>query len=588
MVGDASTGGLPFGDSMNAGGSMMVSRNTRSYPWHLLWLVFGGVLLLSPVQAQEALPGVFGEVIDVRVINLEIVVTDRQGVRVAGLPVEEFVLEVDGREVPIDYFTEVLGGQAVRRAEGASEVATGGLAGVPQLAPGEPVGTSYLLFIDDFFSIAKDRDAVLRGLMEDLPVLGPQDRMAVVAFDGRRLSMLTTWSRSEKRLTDALQEAERRPAYGLQRVAERRSALLDRETLDGIGGRTSDRFGNTGRLDIDEEAYTEQLSEQVEGMVSAAIATLRSFAAPPGRKVMLVLSGGWPFAPASFTVGDNQRLVYDQDLMGGPQLFRSFADTANRLGYTLYPVDVPGLISQALDDEADVGPNAGFRRDFVREQEIHASLNYLAAETGGVALLDSVRLDVLPRVYEDTRSYYWLGFTPDWEGDDGVHEIRVKVRGERFKVRAREGFQDLSRSSEVTMMVESALLFGNSPSPLPLGLELGKARKAGRGKSQISLTIYVPVDHVTILPRSGSGPVEYVAQLDLRIAAIDAEGRRSEIPVIPLEVSGPEPPTAGHFLRYDTEVTLRRTKQELLVAVYDPVSGNLMSAGETVDLARRR
>ena len=551
------------------------------------WMLAAMVLFGSPAVAQDKLPGVFGEVIDVRVINLEVVVTDRDGVRVPGLAAEDFVLKVDGREVTIDYFTEVLGGQAVSRpaAEGTAGEA---LASVPQLAPGEPVGTSYLLFIDDFFSIARDRDAVLQGLMEDLPVLGPQDRMAVVAFDGRRLTMLSTWSQSEKALTDALQDAERRPAYGLQRIAERRAALGDREARDFVGRRAVDRFDNTGRLDIDEEAYTDQLAEQVERMLSAAIATVRSFANPQGRKVMLLLSGGWPFAPASYTVADTQRLIYDQDLMGGANLFRSLADTANRLGYTLYPVDVPGLVSQSLDDVADPGPVAGLRRDFVREQELHASLNYLAGETGGQSMLDSLRLDILPRVYADTRSYYWLGFTPDWEGDDEVHDIKVEVKGEKLKVRTREGFQDLSRSSEVTMMVESALLFGNSPSALPLGLDFGKPRKAGRGKSKVELTVYVPTDHVTILPDQSRGGVEYVARLELRIAAIDADGRRSEIPVIPLEVSGSQAPQAGHFLRYSTEVILRRTRQEVIVSIYDPVSGNLLSASQELELDRGR
>jgi hypothetical protein len=303
---------------------------------------------------------------------------------------------------------------------------------------------------------------------------------------------------------------------------------------------------------------------------------------------MLLLSGGWPFAPASFTVANNQRLVLDQDLLGGARLFRQLADTANRLGYTLYPVDVPGLLTQGLEDASDPGPVAGLRRDFVREQEVHAALNYVAEETGGVAFLDGVRLDALPRVYADTRSYYWLGFTPDWEGDDGVHDIDINVRDRGLKVRAREGFQDQSRRSEVTNMVESALLFGNAPSPLPLALEVGRSRKAGRGKSQLPLTIYVPVDHITMLPRPGKDGTEYVAQLELRVAAIDASGRRSEIPVIPLEVVGPRAPEPGKFLKYTTDVTLRRTRQDLLVAVYDPVSGNLMSASEELDLARRR
>src|SRR5690349_14495023 len=82
----------------------------------------------------------FGERIDVRVVNVEVVVTDKSGNRVTGLPASEFRLKVDGKEVPIEYFSEVRGGDAI--APGPSEGPP--VAGLPSLAPGSPVGTSYL------------------------------------------------------------------------------------------------------------------------------------------------------------------------------------------------------------------------------------------------------------------------------------------------------------------------------------------------------------------------------------------------------------------------------------------------------------
>ena len=42
------------------------------------------------------------------------------------------------------------------------------MAGLPSLAPGSPVGTSYLVFIDDYFSVTQRRDEVLRSLKDDL------------------------------------------------------------------------------------------------------------------------------------------------------------------------------------------------------------------------------------------------------------------------------------------------------------------------------------------------------------------------------------------------------------------------------------
>src|SRR4051794_31892429 len=73
----------------------------------------------TAVMAAPAVPPApnsFGESIDVRVVNVEAVVTGPKGVRVPGLSAADFRLLVDGQEVPIDYFTEVKGGQAAAPA----------------------------------------------------------------------------------------------------------------------------------------------------------------------------------------------------------------------------------------------------------------------------------------------------------------------------------------------------------------------------------------------------------------------------------------------------------------------------------------
>ena len=80
--------------------------------------------LAAPLAAQQPAPeepaSIFGETIDVRVVNVEAVVTDRQGNRVTGLGPGDFRLRVDGKEVPIEYFTEVRGGQAIAASEAGS------------------------------------------------------------------------------------------------------------------------------------------------------------------------------------------------------------------------------------------------------------------------------------------------------------------------------------------------------------------------------------------------------------------------------------------------------------------------------------
>jgi hypothetical protein len=85
--------------------------------------VLVALLLALPAFGQEPQGrtdqplGLFGERIEVRVVNVEVVVTDRQGNRVPDLAVQDFRLRVDGQDVPIEFFTEVRGGQAIAPAE---------------------------------------------------------------------------------------------------------------------------------------------------------------------------------------------------------------------------------------------------------------------------------------------------------------------------------------------------------------------------------------------------------------------------------------------------------------------------------------
>jgi VWFA-related protein len=544
------------------------------------------VAVAVPAAAQDEPQGTpplsaFGETIDVRVVNIEVVVTDKDGVRVTGLGPQDFKLTVDGQPVPIDYFTEVRGGDAVIAAAGE----TAPVPGLPALAPGERVGTSYLVFIDDFYSINRDRNQVIEALRDQLSMLGRDDRMAVVAFDGRQLEMLSTWSQSTRQLDRALRDAEARPAMGLQRLAERRK--FDLTTTGTRRTRPELAFSQSFRLTTEERVFAEQVEGQVQRSVGAATATLRSFAQPPGRKVMLLLSGGWPYSPAVYTVDDSTRALADTETKSGRDLYAPLVDTANLLGYTVYPIDVPGLGGE-FDADASRGgqlatglrvePEARFADTSVsgsreRERDVQQAFYFVAGETGGRAMINALRLDAVPEVVADTRSYYWIGFVPQRNRDDARHDIEVAVDQRGLKVRSRDGFRDLSRSAETDMAVESALLFGDAPTTGELQVTLGEPQPAGRKTIEVPLRIAIPVDALTVVPIDGA----WAAKFELRVAALDAKDRRSEIPVISQEVRFDEQPQAGGVIPYETRLQLRREKQAVVISLTDPIGGTTLT-----------
>ena len=551
----------------------------RSMSARLAILTISVGMPLASQEPASPLPGVFSEVLDVRVVNLEVVVTDKARIPLRGLGPEDFVLTVDGEEVPIEYFSEVRGGVA---APVSAEQRDQGVAELPALIPGEPMETSYLVFIDEFFGIARDRDKVIQGLKEQLPRMGPNDRMAIVAYNGDELAMLTTWNQSVPALERVLDEALERPVFGLRRLAEQRQYDFDRLLRASFEIRTDrlDSF-NFIQTDLrpDERFFLERLTEQVQRSVTAATMSLRSFAMPPGRKVMMVYSGGWPFFPVEFLGPLISPIVQSSEADRGAALFSPLSDTANLLGYTLYPVDMPGfnnLATQSFDrlsTTANTLPvDAGFNQ-FRREQELHYALTFLADETGGKAMFNEHRITAFDEVVSDTRSFYWLGFSPERGWDDKRHEVKVALKEPGFRVRSRSGFLDSSKQHEVAMALESTLMFGSPAGAEALIVEVGEPRRVAKKRMEVPLKILFPLTEVTFLPDGG----ELVTSLELRIAVRDEEGRRADIPVVPMIVKIPTEPKPGSYGRFDTGIRLRRTTHTAVVGVFDPASGRILS-----------
>ncbi|HXM70692.1 MAG TPA: VWA domain-containing protein, partial [Thermoanaerobaculia bacterium] len=394
------------------------------------------------------------------------------------------------------------------------------------------------------------------------------------AYDGKHLNLLSSWSSSSRELARAIEREIATPTHGLERQAELRNFRATEPPRSSADPTAPFRngFANT-QLTIEERAYVAELTGQLERAVAAATSTLRGFASPPGRKVMLMLVGGWPFSPADYAVSDINRPIIEHDVPHGEAVMRPLVDTANRLGYTLYPIDVPGMETDAASAQSSaprpLGANFG-----LREQEHQGTLTYLANETGGKALLNSLRIASLEHVEADTRSYYWLGFTPSWGGKDKPHAIQLEVLRPGLNVRTRDSFLDRSRKAEVSMMVESAMLFGNPPGSPTMPVQLGKAVRKGRHEIEVPFTLAIPTDAFTSVPING----KYASEVELRIAAQDERGDQSDIPVVPLQLSTDKEPTKGHFVRFQSKVTLRRTKQHLFFALFDPLSNKITTA----------
>jgi len=226
------------------------------------------------------------------------------------------------------------------------------------------------------------------------------------------------------------------------------------------------------------------------GTLGALSYVVRGLRELPGRKSVLLVSDGIKI----FNRDDPSRS--DRVLLA----LRRLTDQANRASVVVYTMDARGLQVLGLtaaDDTSGFNPQqleqqmSNRRADFFESQN---GLNYLAQQTGGLAIRNSNDLAAgIKRVLEDQKGYYLIGYRPDEStfdqrtGRRKFHHLSLKItRPGKFNVRMRNGFfgvtdEELTPPQTPAQKMIGALLspFGSSGVHLQLTSLFSNDAKAG-------------------------------------------------------------------------------------------------------------
>ncbi len=529
-----------------------------SFVVRVMVLVLAGVSAPAMAQPDPASPAdlpaadlLFGEEIDVRVVNLEVVVEDGSGNRVHGLQADDFRLVVDGLEVGVDYFTEILENRAVEGRDRQTP---------PAIGDGEAVATNYLLFVDDDHTHVAFRRPVLRGLASQLANLGLRDQVAVVVQSRRRLEVLSPFTSDREWTRDVLEELDRGQRYGgslrspqfMERPLlsdDRAAPMLDGQVDENLASAAGDLLFPQMRLTAPMvEAQMEALARDLEFSVTAVSSTMRALDVPTGRKVLLLLAGDWPAGPFR---AEGRNI----GLRAASEILETLVDTANVLGYTVYPMD-----------QQSGGAN----------WNLWMNLRQIARATGGRTYLRGANIEALRRIAADVANYYWLGFVPEYRRDNREHDVRVEVRRPGLRIRSRRSYLDLSPRAEADMDTQGRLLFPGlvkAPGEPVLRVEFGQPEPNGIRKMVMPVIVHVPIGLFPVVPFED----EFLARLELRFAVVDRNGQQAEIPLIPIHLRGRTRPAADAVMPYAANLTLRRKPHDLVVSIHDPLSRQTVS-----------
>ncbi len=181
-----------------------------------------GVLAAASTQEDPQGAG-FLETVKVNLVEIDVVVTDRDGNPVGGLTVEDFQLSEDGRKVKLTHFRAGQGGLP------------GGGAMDPELTAAPSPPSYVVLLIDNFAIHPANRARVASGLEDYLArELDGDTWFAIASYDGY-LNMRQTFTQDRALLQEAVGGLEEISALGTLRMVERQATFrAGLETLRSI------------------------------------------------------------------------------------------------------------------------------------------------------------------------------------------------------------------------------------------------------------------------------------------------------------------------------------------------------------------
>lgn len=386
-----------------------------------LLVVLGGSALdsQSPAPAGPQTPTFR---VNVEYVEVDAVVTDRDGQFVRNLTKDDFQIFEDGKPQAISTFSIVdIPVEHLQRPLYASTPVE------PDVKSNERRfdGRVYVMVIDDlqtYFGRTPRVKAAAREFIQQQ--LGANDLMAVVHTAGP---------------SDASQDFTSSKPLLLAAVDRTMGRKLDSATVTktevffrqrGSGRETGNPL--TDPVEFERQANARQSLNALKN-VAEWFSTVRG-----RRKAILFLSEGIDYDISDFR-NPGASLINDAT--------RETLAAAARGNVSIYGIDPRGLTNLAdqtievgsFPDDASLGlGNQSIQRELLLSQ---SSLRQLSDDTGGFAVVSKNDFSTaFDRIVRDNSSYYAMAYYPPTDKAGKFHKIEVRVRRPDLRVRARQGY----------------------------------------------------------------------------------------------------------------------------------------------------
>ena len=527
-------------------------------------------LSLVSLIVAGASPAQIVESIEVRVTNVEVVVTGPDGKPVHGLTRDDFELLEDGKAQPITNFYEVRAATAIQPQEADSDA----------VVPDERRQRRIIVFIDNTTLHPLRRNEVLTSVMTSLStLLRPGDDVMVAAWE-RRLKVLQPFTTDTAAVRSVLQSASGTSAGAPLLFTEKSRVVARARELLGVAqsptGRRMMSVGDAYREAIvGARTYAESFYLSTKGLLGGLRQMISTLSGLEGRKALIFVGGELQQTPGADAVEEVNAIFGAAGVNVGvaaltesgrnlrPDL-EKVVNAAAGSGVSFYMIDAgdrSGISDATATDHQD--PLA----TFLGNSETMLTMGQLANATGGRSLSGTRNYRaVLDGMASDLSSYYSLGYRADTAS--AVRKLQVRSRRPGVNVRSRRIVHHRSSHEQMQDRVVTNAFHPDLGGDFDVSLAIGTPQPEGRNL-RVPITVSFPSD-LMYLPEGDSLVGEFavyvvVAGLDGNLSPVASDIRPVKFTKSQLATLGQKP------FEYTTTLVVRNAEQTFSVAVVDRV-----------------
>jgi VWFA-related protein len=411
--------------------------------------------------------------ISTNLVQVDAVVTDKDGRQVTDLRPEEVEVLEDGRPQKISNFSYVTTGTSAPQPIASSSPArpadaSSAAAPPPVRLKREQVRRTIALVVDDL-GMSFESTAFVRSALKNFVdnQMRPDDLVAIIRTSAG-IGALQQFTSDRRQLYAAI---ERVKWYPMGRGGVSAFTPLERDDTALFTNSSQQSVADLARQSQEERREAEEEISQTReeffsvGTLGAVGFVVRSLGDLPGRKSVLLFSDGFRLFVKNRTSvrndsgagggrpgvkGEAASTVENSRVL---ESLRRLTDEANRASVVIYAMDMRGLQVlnlQAAESTTDYSAAQLEEKLSDRRQEFfntQRGLEYMARLTGGFAIRNANDFGKgIRSVLDDQSGYYLIGYRPDESTFDAAggrskfHKVTVNIKRAGLRVRSRSGF----------------------------------------------------------------------------------------------------------------------------------------------------